>query len=91
MNETREEAIKLEKGKANKLIKKSKKGKEKGKPVLIKSVGKEKIKGRLSSSSQGRSEKGRQIFRGKSKSLGDSSVLVCGDSLYFISVCTFSS
>lgn len=49
MNETREEAIKLEKGKANKLIKKSKKGKEKGKPVLIKSIGKEKTKGRLSS------------------------------------------
>lgn len=54
MNKTREEAIKLEKGKANKLIKKSKKEKEKGKPVLIKSIGKEKTKGRPSS--QGRSD-----------------------------------
>lgn len=42
MNKTREEAIKLEKGKANKLIRKSKRGKGKGKPVLPRSIGKEK-------------------------------------------------
>lgn len=49
MNKTREEAIKLEKGKANKLIRKRKRGKGKGKPVLLKSMGKEKTKGRPSS------------------------------------------
>lgn len=44
MNKTREEAINLGKGKASKLIRKSKREKGKGKPVLLKSLERRKPK-----------------------------------------------